>query len=313
MINMFKQGIQVKKLDCENIIQVGDKRETAKLVEDFYTNNPFPNYDDHETIFDIRNKVESNSLIRNLKNNLGLGKKIIEVGSGTSQLSIALASGTNNLVVAFDPTLESLRLGEKFAKSAGVSNCVFVNADMFSDPFERGYFDVVWSSGVLHHTENPEKGFNIISTWLKPEGYIVIGLYNLYGRMRTGFRQKLFMLLGSGKLARFIVSLFDPVLRKEISKQKKDAWFQDQYEHPVETWHTIDEVLTWFSKNNIEFISSIPTANSNTVEYSDIFVKQDKGNWVTRVVSQVGMLFSPLGGEGGLFLVIGKKKVDNNK
>jgi len=166
---------------------------------------------------------------------------------------------------------------------------------------------MVWCSGVLHHTENPEKGFQIISTWLKPDGYIVIGLYNLYGRIRTGFRQKLFKLLGSRKLARSIVSLLDPVLRKDISQQKKDAWFQDQYEHPVETWHTIDQVLRWFSESNIEFVSAIPSANGDIIEYSDIFVKQDKGNWITRVVSQIGMLFSPLGGEGGLFLVIGKK------
>lgn len=308
MNNMFKQGIHVKKLNGENIIQVGGKGETAKLIEDFYTNNPFPNYDNLETIFDLRKKLESNTFTLNLKNNLGLGKKIIEVGSGTSQLSITLANGTNNLVVAFDPTLESLRLGEKFSKSADVSNCIFVNADIFSDPFESGYFDVVWCSGVLHHTENPEKGFDIMTTWLKPGGYTVIGLYNLYGRMRTGFRQKLFKLLGSGKLARSIVSIFDPVLRKELSKQKKNAWFLDQYEHPVETRHTIDEVLTWFAKNDIEFISSLPSANGNIVEYRDIFVKQDEGNWITRMASQIGMLFSPLGGEGGLFLVIGKKK-----
>jgi len=304
---MFKSGVQVKKLDNGNIIQVGYKRETAKLVEDFYTNNPFPNYDNLETIFDLRKKVEANSFTRNLKNNIGLGKKIIEVGSGTSQLSIALASGTNNLVIALDPTLESLKLGENFASLSNISNCKFVNADMFSDPFKKEYFDVVWCSGVLHHTENPKRGFEIISTWLRPEGYIVIGLYNSYGRIRTGFRQKLFKLLGSGGAARFFVSLFDPVLRGNISQDKKDAWFQDQYEHPVETWHTMDEVLKWFSENNIEFVSSVPSANGDTIDYGNIFVKQNKGSWGTRVLSQIGMLFSPLGGEGGLFLMIGKK------
>jgi len=69
---MFKSGVQVKKLDNGNIIQVGYKRETAKLVEDFYTNNPFPNYDNLETIFDIRKKVEANRCTRNLKNNIVL-------------------------------------------------------------------------------------------------------------------------------------------------------------------------------------------------------------------------------------------------
>ena len=305
---MFKDGINVIKLDQHEIIQVGDKCDTAKLVEDFYSDNPFPNYDNLETIFDLRKKVEGNEFTVNLKKFIGLGKRVIEVGSGTSQLSIALASGTNNQVVAFDPTLESLRLGSEFAKKFEVSNCIFVNGDLFSNPFMKEQFDIVWCSGVLHHTDNPKKGFNIITTWLKPEGYIIIGLYNFYGRFRTVFRQKLFLLLGGGKFARYMVSLLDPILRQDISEEKKNAWFQDQYQHPVESLHTLDEVLEWFDRNNIEFMSSIPTCDLESVNYEKMFLKQNKGNKATRILSQIGMLFSPLGAEGGLFLVIGKKK-----
>ena len=42
---------------------------------------------------------------------------------------------------------------------------------------------------------------------------------------------------------------------------KIKSWIRDQYEHPVESLHTLDEVLTWFKKNNIEFINSIPSCN----------------------------------------------------
>jgi len=304
---MFKDDINVVKLDQNEIIQVGDKRDTAKLVEDFYTDNPFPNYEVHETIFDLRNKVEENEFIVNFKKLVGLGKRVIEVGSGTSQLSIALASGTNNQVVAFDPTLESLRLGSNFSKNSGVSNCIFVNGDLFSNPFMDEYFDIVWCSGVLHHTENPKKGFEIITTWLKPEGYVIVGLYNFYGRLRTVFRQKLFRLLGSGKFGRYILSLLDPILRQDISEEKKNAWFKDQYQHPVESLHTLDEVLKWFDQNKIEFMSSIPTCDLENINYEKMFLNQNKGNVVTRFFSQVGMLFTPLGSEGGLFFVIGKK------
>ena len=268
---MFKEGINVIKLGQDEIIQVGDKRDTAKLVEEFYSDNPFPNYDNLETIFDLKKKVEGNEFTINLKRFIGLGKRVIEVGSGTSQLSIVLASGTNNQVVAFDPTLESLRLGYEFSRKSKVSNCIFVNGDLFSNPFMHEYFDIVWCSGVLHHTENPKKGFEVITTWLKAEGYVVIGLYNLYGRIRTVFRQKLFRLLGSGKLGRLIVSLLDPILRQDISEEKKKAWFQDQYQHPVESLHTLDEVLEWFDENNIEFVNSIPTCDLENINYKKMF------------------------------------------
>ena len=54
---MFKEGINVIKLDQGEIIQVGDKRDTAKLVEEFYSDNPFPNYDNLETIIDLKKKL----------------------------------------------------------------------------------------------------------------------------------------------------------------------------------------------------------------------------------------------------------------
>ena len=305
---MFKKNVSVKKLQFENIIQVGKKRETAELVENFYTANPFPNYDDMETIQDLTKKIEGNAFTSNFKKFCGFGKNIIEVGSGTSQLSIALASGTNNKIVAFDPTLESLRLGLDFAEKNKIDNVTFVNGDLFSDSFIPGYFDIVWCSGVLHHTESAKEGFKLIANWARPDGYIIIGLYNLYGRLRTVFRQFLFRLLGKGKLARAIVSFLDPILRKDISKQKKLAWFQDQYEHPVESLHTLDEVLDWFDENNVEFISSIPSCDMNAVDYEHMFNGGNRGDLATRIFSQIAMLFSSFGSEGGLFLVIGRKK-----
>lgn len=307
---MFKKNIKLKHLDTEDIIQVGDKRETAKLIESFYCKNPFPNYNQLETLQDLTVKLEKNHFLRNFKRLCGFGNKIIEVGSGTCQLSITLASGTNNEVVAFDPTIESLKLGSAFAKSNKVDNCIFVNGDLFSNPFSKEYFDIVWCSGVLHHTENPKKGFEIVSTWVKPNGYVVIGLYNRFGRFRTVFRQKLFKLLGKGIFAKKIVYFFDPILRNDISKEKKLAWFQDQYEHPVETLHTLDEVLGWFEENNIEFISSIPRCDLEINEYDKLFTKQNKADFVTRIISQIFMLFQSLGSEGGLFIVLGKKRID---
>ena len=43
--------------------------------------------------------------------------------------------------------------------------------------------------------------------------------------------------------------------------EKRFAWLKDQYKNPHETSHTLKEVLSWFDKNNIEYISSIPFEN----------------------------------------------------
>jgi ubiquinone/menaquinone biosynthesis C-methylase UbiE len=304
---VFKKNTKVKLLPESNIFQVGPRSTEPKIIESFYTKNPFPNYETFDTIYDLVNTLKKNKLISSLKSSLGYNKRIIEVGSGTSQLSIALSINTNLEVVAFDTTLASLKLGSDFSAKHKINNCMFVNGDISSDSFMPNYFDLVWCSGVLHHTEDAEKEFKTIIKWARPHGYVVVGLYNFYGRMRTIFRQVLYRLLGKSKFGKSIISLLDPVLRSRISKQKKEAWFCDQYEHPIESLHTLDEVLQWFDTNSIEFISSVPTCDISLIDYNNLFFKQSRGNIITRLISQILMTFSRSGSEGGLFLVIGKK------
>ena len=102
--------------------------------------------------------------------------------------------------------------------------------------------------------------------------------------------------------------IFDPHLRKlnKDSEEKITAWIKDQYEHPVESLHSFDEILNWFSINNIEFINSVPSCYPfSNVE--NIFKKKQKGNFFTRLLSQILMICSPYGGEGGLFIFVGRK------
>jgi len=223
-----------KNADVKNdILIAGKKSKTAKLVSQFYKSNPFPNYNDFETKADLEERILSNAFLIDLKKKIGFKKSFIEVGSGTCQLSLALAMGTNNEIIALDPTIESLRLGRDFAKRNSIYNVTFLNADLFDAPIKENYFDIVWCSGVLHHTENSEQGFKVISTWLKPDGTIIIGLYNTFGRLRTGFRQLIYKLFLGRKFARFLISKMDPYLRSNIGFEKAEAWIKDQYEHQL--------------------------------------------------------------------------------
>ena len=94
---------------------------------------------------------------------IGFKKKVLEVGCGTGQLSIFFSLGTNNEVVGLDPTIQSLELAKNFTKKNEITNIEFVNADIFDDVLVEDYFDFVWCNGVLHHTKDPYKAFEIIS------------------------------------------------------------------------------------------------------------------------------------------------------
>ena len=69
--------------------------------------------------------------------------------------------------------------------------------------------------------------------------------------------------------------LLDPMLRNKKGNQEQiKAWIRDQYEHPVESLHTLDEVFSWFKENNIEFVNSIPICDlkENQTDYVCKFI-----------------------------------------
>ena len=280
----------------------------TKKVTDFYKETPFPNYKDDETKQSIVDKGNKNLLAQQFKKFIGHNKNVLEVGCGTGQLSIYFAIGTNNEIIAFDPTIESLNLAKNFSKQNEISNIKFVNADIFDDVLSKNYFDFIWCNGVLHHTKNPYKAFEITVQSLKNNGYILVGLYNKIGRVRTLVRKYLSKIFG----IKFL-ELFDPTLKDlKLSEKEKKSWINDQYFHPIESLHTLDEVLDWFKKNDIEYINSIPSCDfENFQNYENIFKKKPKGDIHSRLFNQISMIFNKLGSDGGLFVVIGKKNERN--
>ncbi|MDA8835163.1 class I SAM-dependent methyltransferase [Candidatus Pelagibacter bacterium] len=275
---------------------------TNKVVE-FYKETPFPNYKDNDDKYSILNKGNANFLASQFKKSIGFKKNILEVGCGTGQLSNYFSLGTNNEIVALDPTLDSLKLAKKFADKNNISNIKFVNADIFDDVLLDDYFDFIWCNGVLHHTKDPYGAFEILIKSLKKNGYVLIGLYNKIGRIRTVFRRYIYKFFG-----RKVIQIIDPTLRSlKFNESEKNAWIRDQYIHPVESLHTIDEVLIWFKKNQIDFVSSIPSADFD-YDYKNIFEKKSFGSFFSRIFNQILMVFNTLGSDGGLFVLIGKKK-----
>ena len=69
----------------------------------------------------------------------------------------------------------------------------------------------------------------------------------------------------------------------------------------------MDEVLRWFNRNRIEFVSSIPSIGD--VDFKDdepIFQKHSAGSRLDRLSTELEMLLSG-GPDGGLFIMIGQK------
>ena len=290
-------------VEKDGILSFDIKDEKTKKVAEFYKEKPFPNYKDNDTKQTILEKGNKNFLADQFKKFIGYKKNVLEVGCGTGQLSNYFAIGTNNNIIGLDSTRTSLILAKKFADDNSIRNIKFVNADIFDDVLKDEFFDFIWTNGVLHHTKDPYGAFRILIKSLKKEGYVLVGLYNRFGRFRTIFRRYIFKTFG-----RAIIERIDPTLRNlKFDEDEKVAWIRDQYIHPIESLHTIDEVLKWFKIHNIEFISSIPSSDYD-YDYQNIFEKKSFGNFFSRILNQILMIFNSFGSDGGLFVLIGKKK-----
>jgi SAM-dependent methyltransferase len=177
---------------------------------------------------------------------------------------------------------------------------MFVETDLRQPGLKKGAFDLVYSSGVLHHTQDPSASFHAIAQLARPNGLIVIGLYNFFARVPLRLRR----LVARATNFRFIP--FDPVLRDRDSEpERRRAWLRDQYLHPEEHSHTLKEVQHWFAENEIEYLRSYP--NTHMDEDDAPLFEPTTDNWgFENLLAQFGWMRT-LGQEGGLFMVIGRR------
>ncbi len=280
------------------------KVDVTEIVKSFYEENPFPGYEDVDSKWSLRDKAEKGIFARLLDDQIPYGWKILEVGCGTGQLSNFLGMTWGRTVFATDICLNSLKLGQEFKETHQIDNVVFLQMNLFRPAFKTDSFDLVICNGVLHHTSAPFLGFQSISKLIKKGGFVIVGLYNTYGRIPTDIRRFIFKLSGN----RF--KSLDPRLRaKNLSDIRKHIWFMDQYKNPHESKHTIGEALSWFDQSGVEFINSIPksTAFEPFCPEEKLFKANPRGTRLDHFFVQLGMLLSG-GREGGFFIMIGRKK-----
>ena len=284
-------------------LSVNDACDVTEKVKAFYEANPFPNYDDHDTLRSLIEKARRSGLPLALDRAIGYNSTVLEAGCGTGQLSNFLGVSCRRMI-GTDICGNSLRLGEEFRKKHKLDRVRFVQMDLFRPCFKPEQFDTVLCCGVLHHTPDPFAGFRTLVSLLKPGGHIVIGLYNRYGRLLTDLRRQVFR--GTGGRLRWI----DPVLRSgsplrgKLSETQKQAWFADQYRHPHESKHTIGEVIQWFDSTGVEFVRCV--CPGMLADVDNLFESQPRPAKADRFFIQAREATTG-GREGGLFLMIGRK------
>ena len=275
--------------------------DVTETVRRFYQRAPFPGYSPGESLQTLRARAERNAFARLLDRAIPGNARIAEAGCGTGQMCLYLARA-DRLVVGADLARASLALGAAAAARFGLARVQFVEADLRQPALRRGAFDVVYSSGVIHHTRDPRASFGKLVELARPGGVIVLGVYNAIARIPTRLRRVVARLTG------YRVVPFDPILRDRAHEpERREAWLRDQYRHPEEHRHTIAEVQRWFAECGIEYLRTYPSAVFDDSP-EDLFTPA-ADNWALESwLTQIAWTRT-LGREGGLFFTIGRKRL----
>jgi tetratricopeptide (TPR) repeat protein/2-polyprenyl-3-methyl-5-hydroxy-6-metoxy-1,4-benzoquinol methylase len=165
--------------------ELSDK--VSSKVRDQYEESPYPKWIDLGLIL---SPAPIAKVVKALKVRLA-DHKIFEVeapailiaGCGTGQHSIDTAARFKNAkVLAIDLSLSSLAYAQRKTEAFGVQNLEYMQADLLDLGQLNKTFDIIESSGVLHHMEKPMAGWKVLVSCLKVGGLMKIGLYSELAR-----------------------------------------------------------------------------------------------------------------------------------
>jgi SAM-dependent methyltransferase/uncharacterized protein YbaR (Trm112 family) len=194
-----------------------------------------------------------------------VGKRLLDAGCGNGSLTAALSDfGLEMVGLDLNDGLGIAYLNRaKFGKKA--IECVqFIQGNIIKPPFKEETYDIVYSSGVIHHTPSSKGAFESLSHMVKKNGRLYVWVYG-----KRAFPIRLFFAIGhnfkrfislkslmkvcvfSAPLYKILADImnkfnfiqFRPRTVREITLDLFDS-FAPRYNH----WHTAGEVRSWFEE-----------------------------------------------------------------
>lgn len=289
-----------------------DAGNITAIVNQLYNENPFPGFDLQKYNIPSDLHKNANRYARLLDEQIPYNKSILDVGCGTGQLA-CLLSVKNRRVVGIDFCERFLEKANELKSRLRLTNVTFRWEDIlqWGDTGER--FDYIFCNGVLNHTRDTYLGFRKLCQFAKRGTYIIVGLYNRYGRLFHRTRRIFLGYDNGGDPKRDGRIIQRMLIKEEDDRDKKNAWYADQYLHPHESVHTVREVLRWFKENRISYINSLPPielarSEANAMRIFDqSYASALRRTPICYFVTQLEWIFT-LNQSGGLFIIIGQKE-----
>lgn len=107
-----------------------------------------------------------------------LGKRVLDAGAGTGQLTCSIATlGCETVGIDLSPAVERGWMARTRLAGEAARRVHVVQGDLLVPPLREHAFDVVHSSGVLHHTPDTRRAFESVARLVAPGGALGVWLY----------------------------------------------------------------------------------------------------------------------------------------
>jgi SAM-dependent methyltransferase len=238
------------------------------------------------------------------------GLEILIAGCGTNQAAVFAYNNPHAHVVAVDVSQPSLDhhhyLIEKYKMK---------NLELHLLPIEdidrlNRQFDLIVSTGVLHHLADPQKGLQVLAGCLRPQGVMALMLYAKYGRIGVEILQSVARDLGleQNEESLVIVKNMLAALPQNHPIQsyipiaqdlQYDAGLVDTFLHGRDTSYTVKGCIDLVTSAGLVFqdmyIKSpyYPPEDTTNLFYSSVSNQPDQKQWsiMERIQIQNGCHF----------------------
>jgi ubiquinone/menaquinone biosynthesis C-methylase UbiE len=107
------------------------------------------------------------------------GKRLLDAGCGNGTLTAALAGfGMRIIGLDLNDHLAAAHRNRGRLSPKAVENVRYVHGNLVKPPFRENSFDLVYSSGVIHHTPDSRASFDSLVRVTKPGGRLYVWVYS---------------------------------------------------------------------------------------------------------------------------------------